>query len=144
MQAEVQHIHTDGALSLHTRSLKYGKVDGTIAFNLFLLSLSLSHIFPFFSLSLSTSSSPFLSPSLSYPQAVSRNIGNCLSLAGKAVQKPLPQLVWSQYYSRQQWLRVDKHHCLLRKSARGIAFPGSLKSWIKLCGNSDQSKSNEN
>ena len=40
LQAEVQHIHTDGSLSLHTRSLKYGKVNRAIAFNLLLLSLS--------------------------------------------------------------------------------------------------------
>ena len=26
LQAEVQMVHSDGALSLHTRSLKYGKV----------------------------------------------------------------------------------------------------------------------
>ena len=25
-QAEVQHVNTDGSLSLHTRSMKYGKV----------------------------------------------------------------------------------------------------------------------
>lgn len=30
MQAEVQSFYADGAIALHTRSLKYGKVSNTI------------------------------------------------------------------------------------------------------------------
>lgn len=132
LQAEVQQVFGDGTLSLHTRSLKYGKVITTFSQTLSDDILVSTHstlpplpwppAFPRLSLLRLTLPSP----------ADTGHTGNSTPFTCEALQEPLPQhALWSQHHPRQQWLHLDQSHHFRRSPAAAAPLPVSHQRQLR-------------